>query len=517
MTESQSREVVPILEMIGTTKHFGEVRANDGISFDLRRGEIHALVGENGAGKTTLMKILYGMLTPDSGVIKVDGQPVHFTSPADAIDAGIGMVHQHFMLVPSFSIVENVMLGSEPKKFGLFDLQTAQTLIKEPMTRLGLKMDPMTIVGTLNVASQQKIEIVKVLYRGASIIIFDEPTAVLTPQETDELFILLRKLANDGCSIIFISHKLQEVFAIAERITVLRNGKTVTTVTASQSTAQEIVTAMTGKSNVNLGRVSRTLNLGEVALTVENIHTVKPTHDAALEGVNFSVRSGEILGIAGVEGNGQSVLAEALIGIQPLTSGVIRVGDHDVSQLNVSKRREFGVAFVSEDRQAEGLPIGSPLVEGLAADKIRSVKGISSFGKSITKPIRDWARKVIVRYDIKTSSEDTGLRQLSGGNQQKVVVARELESLPLVLILAQPTRGVDLGAIALIYAEIVQATERGCAVVLISADLDEIMRLSDRVVVMYEGNSVSNQDISQVDRESLGLLMTGMKLEGSKS
>ena len=517
MSDSQSREVVPILEMIGTTKHFGDVRANDGITFDLYPGEIHALVGENGAGKTTLMKVLYGMLTPDSGEIKINGQVVNFTSPADAIAAGIGMVHQHFMLVPSFSIVENVMLGSEPKKFGLYDLHAAREAVKEPMNRLGLKMDPNTVVGTLNVASQQKIEIVKVLYRGASIIILDEPTAVLTPQETDELFVLLRRLASEGCSIIFISHKLQEVFAIANRITVLRNGKTITTVSADSSSAEEVVAAMTGKTDVNLGRVQRDVHLGDVALTVTNISTIKPTHDSALNNVSFEVRAGEILGIAGVEGNGQSVLAETLIGTQKLTSGSVFVRGIDVTHKTVSQRREAGVGFVSEDRQSEGLPIISPLIEGLGADRVRQVRGLRSYGRAMTKSIRNWAVDVIRRYDIKTSSEDTILRQLSGGNQQKVVVARELESEPAVLVLAQPTRGVDLGAIALIYQEIVKATDRGCAVVLISADLDEIMRLADRVVVMYDGSSVSDQPISEVDRESLGLLMTGMRLEGSST
>jgi len=500
---------MPIMKMVGITKHFGAVRANDGITFDLKPGEIHALVGENGAGKTTLMTILYGMVLPDSGLIEINGKPTKFESPSDAINSGIGMVHQHFMLVPSFSIAENVMLGAEPKKMGLYDLQAARTAVLEPMERLGLKVDPSTIVGTLNVASQQKIEIVKVIHRGASIIILDEPTAVLTPQETDELFVLLRNLASDGRSIIFISHKLQEVFAIADRITVLRNGKTITTLDSHRTDAAEVVSAMTGRSNVNLGRVERDATRGETVLSVQEVHTAKPAHDAALNGVSFDVRAGEILGIAGVEGNGQSVLAETLIGTIASTAGQITVLGVDSTKSNVSRRREAGVAFVSEDRQAEGLPINSTVVEGMAADRIRNIRGFLSFGSAVTAPIRSWSKDVIRRYEIKTASEDAVLRQLSGGNQQKVVVARELESVPSILVLAQPTRGVDLGAISLIYDEIVKATERGCAVVLISADLDEILRLADRVVVMYEGESVSDQPIEVVNRESLGLLMTG--------
>lgn len=501
------------MQMTGITKRFSSVVANDDVSFDLRAGEVHALVGENGAGKTTLMSMLYGLLDPDAGQIRVDGEVVRFGSPSDAIRLGIGMVHQHFMLVPSFTIAENVTLGSEPRKARLFDRKGAREAVAEPMARLGLTMDPDTVVGTLNVASQQKIEIVKVLHRGARIIILDEPTAVLTPQETQELFSLLRRLADEGASIVFISHKLGEVFAVADRITVLRAGRTVATLDAKRTSAAEVVAAMTGRSDVNLGRVVRNDELGPVALSIQDLCTDKPLHDAALDDVTFEVRAGEIVGIAGVEGNGQSVLAETLIGTVPVTSGRIHLLSRDVTSMSVSQRRDAGLGYVPEDRQLEGLPINASVVEGLVAGHVRSIRSIRTLATAITRALRSWARGVVVKYDIKTPSETTPLRQLSGGNQQKVVVARELDAEPAVLVLAQPTRGVDLGAIDFIYRQIVAATGRGCAVVLVSADLDEILRLADRVLVMYRGRVVTDRLAVDATREELGLFMMGTALE----
>ena len=497
------------MQMTGITKRFGAVLANDDVSFDLRAGEIHALVGENGAGKTTLMRILYGMTDPNSGDMRIDGTPVTFSSPSDAIRQGIGMVHQHFMLVPTFTVAENVTLGAEPRRGILFDHRGAREAVSTHMARLGLTMDPDAEVGSLNVASQQKIEIVKVLYRGARIVILDEPTAVLTPQETEELFDLLRRLAAEGSSIIFISHKLREVFAIADRITVLRGGRTIMTTAALETTAPEVVAAMTGRTDVNLGRVPRRATPGQTKLSVQGLCTEKPLHDSALADVAFAVRAGEILGVAGVEGNGQSVLAEALVGTVPATAGTIRIDDQDVTHRSVSARRNCGLAYVPEDRQAEGLPINATIVEGLAAGRLRPMRGLQVFGQAISRSIRSWAQEVIGRYDIKAPSENAYARQLSGGNQQKVVVARELEAEPSVLVLAQPTRGVDLGAIDFIYGQIMDATARGCAVVLISADLDELLRLADRVVVMFEGRVVAEQGIDTATREGLGLFMTG--------
>jgi simple sugar transport system ATP-binding protein len=503
----------PILELVDITKRFGPVVANANVSFDLRAGEIHALVGENGAGKTTLMRVLYGMYEPDGGQIRLDGVPIRFNKPLDSIQHGIGMVHQHFMLVPSFTVAENVTLGAEPRRGGLFDHRSADQAVRQPMARLGIDLDPHTITGSLNVATQQKLEIVKVLYRGARIIILDEPTAVLTPQETDELFRLLRRLADDGASIVFISHKLREVFAVADRITVLRNGRTVEAFRASETDPAQVVTAMTGRGDVNLGRVHRTVSPGEVVLDVDALSTAKPEHDAALDGISFTVRAGEIVGIAGVEGNGQSVLAEALVGTTRPTGGTITLNDRAVQQLAVAERRSLGISYVPEDRHLEGIPINGSVLEGLAAGRLRQVRSVRALGTAFTASMKSWGAAVVRRYSVKTGGLDAHCGTLSGGNQQKIVIARELEDEPSCLVLAQPTRGVDLGAIEFIYDRITQATERGCAVVLISADLDEILRLSDRVLVMYRGRVVADERAETTRREDLGMHMMGARFQ----
>lgn len=509
MSQSPTRLVTPVLEVTGVTKRFGSVVANSNISFDLKPGEIHALVGENGAGKTTLMRILYGMCVRDSGSVQIRGSEVNFRRPSEAIDQGVGMVHQHFMLVPSFTVMENLTLGIEPGKFGLFDKRAAAESVLESMERLGIEMDPQGIVGELSVASQQKLEIMKILHRGASILIMDEPTAVLTPQETIELFDLLRGLAQDGSSIIFISHKLREVFAIADRITVLRNGSTVETFLTEGTDPAEVVAAMTGRDDVNLGRMERDSNLGDVVLSVNNLSCVKPAHDSGLHQVSFQVRAGEIVGIAGVEGNGQSVLAEALIGTIPLASGDIAIQGIPLAKASVSERRNKGLAYVPEDRQLEGLPINGAVWEGLVAGRLRNWSAWRSLANAFPKSSKSWVQDLINRYSIRTPGYNVACSSLSGGNQQKLVVARELEAQPTCLVLAQPTRGVDLGAIEFIYQQIIEATSNGCAVVLISADLDEIMRLTDRVLVMYGGQIVADEVTTSTTREQLGMHMMG--------
>ncbi|WP_198668929.1 ABC transporter ATP-binding protein [Homoserinimonas sp. OAct 916] len=500
-----------VLKVNGVTKRFGSVTANQNVNFDLHKGEIHALVGENGAGKTTLMRILYGMYQPDAGSIAIDGATVRFAKPMDSIRHGIGMVHQHFMLVPSFTVAENVTLGAEPGRGGWYSHAAAAESLADPMARLGIRLDPKAIVGDLNVATQQKLEIMKVLYRGARIIILDEPTAVLTPQETEELFILLRKLADDGSSIIFISHKLREVFAIADRITVLRNGKTVITQVATETTAAEVVAAMTGRKNVSLGRMEHTNDTNApVVLEVAGLSTGPQGHDASLEGVGFQIRAGEILAVAGVEGNGQSVLAETLIGtIQP-SEGSILLDGEDMATNGVSERRERGVSYVPEDRHLEGIPINGTVLEGLAAGRLRARNAVQSFGNAFPPAMRAWASELVDRYSVKTAGIDARCSTLSGGNQQKVVLARELEELPKLLILAQPTRGVDLGAIEFMYEQVAEATRRGCAVLLISADLDEILRFADRVIVMYDGKIVAEEIATETTAEQLGMHMTGI-------
>ncbi|MGX1702615.1 ABC transporter ATP-binding protein [Microbacterium sp. NPDC055357] len=506
----------PVLELRNISKRFGDVLANDRVDLTLYAGEIHALVGENGAGKTTLMRILFGMYRADTGAVRLKGREVAFHRPSDAIRAGVGMVHQHFMLVPSFTVAENVVLGAEPSRGGGYSARAAAEAIAPVAKRLGVTVDPQAIVGDLSVATQQKLEIMKVLYRGAQIIVLDEPTAVLTPAETTELFALLRRLASEeNAAIVFISHKLREVFEVADRITVLRQGRTVESFLAAETDTEQVVAAMTGRSDVNLGRVQRVHHIAETpVLDVSGLTTEKATHDAALEDVSFTVRPGEIVGIAGVEGNGQTALAEALVGaIQP-AGGHILLDGTELTGLSLARRRDRGIAFVPEDRQREGIPMNGSVLEGLAAGKIRRVLRGPWLVNALPKSTREWAKEMVDRHRIRTASIDTRCAYLSGGNQQKIVIARELEESPKLLVLAQPTRGVDLGAIDFIYSRIVEAAANGCAVLLISADLDELLRLSDRILVMYDGRIAAEEEATTTSREQLGVHMVGLGIRG---
>ncbi|MBK0422734.1 ABC transporter ATP-binding protein [Leucobacter sp. CSA2] len=508
---SQSDPQGPLLVLRAITKQFGSVRANDQVDLELYPGEVHALVGENGAGKTTLMRILFGMYRADEGEILLDGERAEFSRSMDAIRAGIGMVHQHFMLVPSFSVAENVVMGAEPGAF-FYSAPGAAEAIAPVAARLGVTVDPNAIVGDLSVATQQKLEIMKVLYRGARIIVLDEPTAVLTPAETSELFVLLRRLAKDeNAAIVFISHKLREVFEIADRITVLRQGRTVGSFVASDTDTAEVVAAMTGRSDVNLGRVERQHLIGnDWVLTVEGLTTEQASHDAALESVSFGIRAGEILGIAGVEGNGQTALAETLVGAMQSSAGTIELENSELTGLSIAERRERGLSFVPEDRQREGIPMNGSVLEGLAAARVRRIVGSPWVKRALPHATREWADRMIEKHRIRTASIDTKCAHLSGGNQQKIVVARELEEQPKLLVLAQPTRGVDLGAIDFIYSRIVEAAATGCAVLLISADLDELLRLSDRILVMFDGKVVAEAHATETSREQLGVHMMGL-------
>ncbi|MBL3699361.1 ABC transporter ATP-binding protein [Leucobacter luti] len=509
----------PALELRGITKRFGEVLANDCVDLTLYPGEIHALVGENGAGKTTLMRILFGMYRADAGTVKLDGQAVEFHRPSDAIRAGIGMVHQHFMLVPSFTVAENVVLGAEPHRGGGYSAQAAAAAIAPVAERLGVTVDPDAIVGDLSVATQQKLEIMKVLYRGARVIVLDEPTAVLTPAETRELFVLLRRLAvEEQAAIVFISHKLREVFEIADRITVLRQGRTVESLRARDATTEGVVAAMTGRGDVNLGRVARDHRIAEAPmLRVSALATGAAAHDAALAGVSFTVRPGEIVGVAGVEGNGQSALVEALVGQADATAGDVALDGESIVGQSVSARRDRGLSFVPEDRQREGIPMNGSVLEGLAAGKIRRVTRWPWLSRALPRATREWASGLVDRHRIRTASIDTRCAYLSGGNQQKIVIARELEETPKLLVLSQPTRGVDLGAIDFIYERIIDAAAAGSAVLLISADLDELLRLSDRILVMYEGEIVAEEQAEATSRELLGVHMVGAGTTGEES
>ncbi len=504
---NDSRSPIAV-EMRGITRAFPGVIANDHVDLSVKTGEIQALVGENGAGKTTLMNILYGLVHPDSGEILIDGKPVRIGGPRDAITHGIGMVHQHFMLIPVFSVGENIMLGREPVTGpGFYDRARARTEITELTRRFGLALDPDARTGDLPVGLQQRAEIVKVLYRGANILILDEPTGVLTPQESKELFTVLRGLVKTGKTIIFISHKLKEVLEISDRITVMRRGKVVGHLITKETNEEEIATMMVGRA-VLLRVDKRPAQPGEVTFKVENLTASSDRGVPALKGISFELRRGEILGIAGVEGNGQSELMEVLAGTRRATGGRVLLGDKDVTTFDARTERDAGIAFIPEDRRGTGLVLSFSIAENGILGRERT-PGFSWHELVLRlAAIRDWARKLVKEFDIRTPSIETAARNLSGGNQQKVIVAREMASKPRVLLASQPTRGVDIGAIEFIHRRLVAERDAGTAILLVSAELDEIRSLSDRIAVMYEGKIVSIET-PETPEERLGLLMTG--------
>ncbi len=510
MTEPENLAV----DMRGITKQFPGVLANDHVDFGVREGEIHALVGENGAGKSTLMNMLYGLLHPDSGQILIHGKQAHIGGPRDAIGLGIGMVHQHFMLIPVFSVGENVMLGREPVTGpGFYDRARARKEINELTKRYGLALDPDARMGDLPVGLQQRAEIVKVLYRGANILILDEPTGVLTPQESKELFGVLRDLVKHGKTIIFISHKLKEVLEISDRITVMRRGKVVGHLITKDTNEEEIATLMVGRE-VLLRVEKAPARPGGVALEVDGLTASSDQNVPALKGVSFQLRHGEILGIAGVEGNGQSELMEVLAGTRRATGGHVTLGGRDITTMDANSERDAGVAFIPEDRRGTGLVLGFSIAENSILGRERAPTFSWRHFVLRLVAIRDWARRLVKDFDIRTPSIDVAVRNLSGGNQQKVIVAREMGSRPKVLLAAQPTRGVDIGAIEFIHRQIVKERDEGAAVLLVSAELDEVRSLSDRIAVMYEGRIVSIVP-PDTPEERIGLLMTGGARDGA--
>jgi simple sugar transport system ATP-binding protein len=496
------------VDMHGITKAWPGVVANDHVDFSVRAGEIHALVGENGAGKSTLMNILYGLVKSDSGEIIVNGKPARINGPRDAIALGIGMVHQHFMLIPVFTVGENIMLGREPMAGpGFYDYTRARKDIDELTKKYGLRLDPDARTGDLPVGLQQRAEIVKVLYRGANLLVLDEPTGVLTPQETVELFGILRDLLKAGKTIIFISHKLKEVLEISDRITVMRRGKVVGHLTTKETNEQEIATMMVGRA-VLLRVDKKPAKPGAVAFRVENLTANSDRSVQALRGISFELRQGEILGIAGVEGNGQSELVEVLAGTRRATGGHVLLGDRDVTAANAREERDAGVGHIPEDRRGVGLVLNYSIAENLILGRERA-SAFSWHGLLLRlDAIRNWAKRLVKEFDIRTPSIETPARALSGGNQQKIIVAREMGTRPRVLLAAQPTRGVDIGAIEFIHRRLVAERDEGTAVLLVSAELDEIRSLSDRIAVMYEGRIVSVEP-ADTDEARLGLLMTG--------
>ncbi len=499
-----------LLEMKGITKRFPGVTANDGISFDLRPGEVHALVGENGAGKTTLMKILYGLHRPDAGSILVRGAPVSIRGPREAIRLGIGMVHQHFMLFAPFSVLENVILGEETHTAGVLRNAGPRQKIASLVEENRLAVDPDSLVEDLSVGIQQRVEILKILYRGAVILVFDEPTAVLTPQESSELFKTFREMERQGKGVIFISHKLDEVLEVADRITVIRQGKVVQTMDRADATKQKIATLMVGKPVLlEVDRAAR--EPGKIVLDVKNLRMKSPRGYAAVDGLSLTVHAGEIYGVAGVEGNGQTELVKAIAEGAEAESGDILLSGEDITHLSVRERRARGISHIPEDRQKEGLLMPFSVAWNIALGQHYLQPYASRFQIIKKKAIREHARQVIAQYDIRTPSEETPANALSGGNQQKAVVAREIGTGDVLLVAAQPTRGVDIGATEFIHKQLLAARAAGRAVLLVSADLDELLSLSDRIGVIFKGKIIKEFTHDQAVREEVGLYMTGEK------
>jgi simple sugar transport system ATP-binding protein len=501
----------PALELRGITKRFGPVVANDGIDFDLRKGEVHALLGENGAGKSTLMSILYGLYSPDEGEIRVNGEPVVVDSPSRAIELGIGMVHQHFMLVPVMTVTENIVLGEEPKRGAFLDVREGARRVKELSDRYGLAVNPDAVIEQVSVGMQQRVEILKTLYRDARILILDEPTAVLTAQESRELFEVLRTLKEDGVSIVFISHKLNEVLEISDRVTVLRRGERVDTVPTEGATEESLARLMVGREV--LLRVDKQPGTpGPPALQVEDLHARDQRGLEAVKGVSLEVREGEIVAIAGVDGNGQLELVQAIAGLRAPESGTVTVGGRDVSGLGVRATTEAGLAHIAEDRQLAGLVLDFTLAENLALREYRSPP-ISNHGVLSIGAMKERARKLLGEYDVRGGDPDSLASSLSGGNQQKVAVAREIASNPKLLIAHQPTRGLDVGAIEFVHGRLLAERAEGRGVLLVSLEFEEIRALADRILVIYEGRIVAEfpPDVSE---EELGVAMTGGKARG---
>jgi simple sugar transport system ATP-binding protein len=493
----------PAVELRGITKRFPGVVANSNVHVRVGRGTIHAIVGENGAGKSTLMKILYGMYRPDEGEILIDGKPVHFSTPQQAIAAGIGMVHQHFMLADNLTVLENVVLGAE-RLHGIGQAAGAQ--IREISRQYGLDLDPDALVEELGVGDRQRVEIIKVLYRGARILILDEPTAVLVPQEVDELFGNLRQLTREGLTIIFISHKLHEVLSVADAITVIRRGTTVASVSPGDVTARQLATLMVG-SELPSPETRESTVTPDVALEVHGLTVRTPSGRSVIEDIDLVIHRGEVVGIAGVEGNGQAELVEAIMGMRPAT-GAVSLAGADVADWDTRKRREGGLGYIPEDRHRHGLLLDAPLWENRMLG--HQTEPPNARGPLLTQgAARRDTERIVQVYDVRTPNIDVFAGALSGGNQQKLIVGRELTHIPKVLIAAHPTRGVDVGAQAAIWDHIRQARRDGMGVLLISADLDELIGLSDTLQVIYRGRIVATADPATVTPEQLGLAMTG--------
>ncbi|MCP2634988.1 ABC transporter ATP-binding protein [Microbacterium sp. HD4P20] len=502
------------LELRGITKRFGALVANDHIDLVVRPGEIHCLLGENGAGKSTLMNVLYGLYTADEGQILLDGEVQTFAGPGDAMAAGIGMVHQHFMLIPVFTVAENVMLGHEQTGFGgVLDLDSARAHVREVAARFGFQIDPDALVGDLPVGAQQRVEIIKALSRDAKVLVFDEPTAVLTPQETDELMGIMRQLRDEGTSIVFITHKLREVREVADRITVIRLGKVVGEAEPTASNA-ELASLMVGRP-VELTVHKEAPRTREGGLVVDRLRVVDERDQIVVDGVSFEVRPGEVLAIAGVQGNGQTELTEAIIGLQRRVSGSISLDGTELVGMTVKQIIDEGVGFVPEDRKVEGLVGEFSVADNLILNRS---SGAPFFTAATLRRgvLREFAEEKIAEFDIRTQGPDLAAGRLSGGNQQKVVLARELSRELKLFVASQPTRGIDVGSIEFVHKRIIETRDSGVPVIVVSTELDEVSAIADRIAVMYRGGIVGIVP-GDAPREVLGLMMAGEKPTGSIS
>lgn len=497
-----------IIEMLHITKEFPGIIANDNITLQLKKGEIHALLGENGAGKSTLMSVLFGLYQPEKGVIKKNGQVVNIKNPNDANDLGIGMVHQHFKLVHNFSVLENIVLGVETTSHGLLKMDDARKRVVDLSEKYGLMVDPDAIIEDITVGMQQRVEILKMLYRDNEILIFDEPTAVLTPQEIEELMKIMRSLANEGKSILFITHKLNEIKAVANRCTVLRKGKYIDTVNVNEVTKEELSEMMVGRK-VNLNIEKNLSKVGETVLEVKNLSLNSKGNKKLIDNVSFNVKKGEIVCIAGIDGNGQSELIYALTGLGPISTGSIILNGSDITHDSIRKRNIKGMAHIPEDRHKDGLVLEYSLGENLMLKKYFT-KEYQNKGFINFKNIEKYTNKLINQYDIRSGKgAKTNARSMSGGNQQKAIVAREVDLDPEILIAVQPTRGLDVGAIEYIHKQLINERDRGKAILLVSLELDEVMNLSDRILVIYEGKIVADLDPKEVTVQEIGLYMAG--------
>lgn len=504
-----------VIEMLNITKEFPGIKANDAVTLQLRPGEIHALLGENGAGKSTLMSVLFGLYQPEQGSIKKNGKTVKIDNPNDANELGIGMVHQHFKLVEVFSVLENIILGVEPAKMDFLKMQTARQKVVELSQRYGLRVDPDALVEDISVGMQQKVEILKMLYRDNEILIFDEPTAVLTPQEIDELMETMRNFTKEGKSILFITHKLNEIMAVADRCTVLRKGKHMGTVDIKDATKETLSRMMVGR-DVSFTTEKQEAHAGKPIIDVEGVTVASKVHKKnAVKNVSLQVCAGEIVCLAGIEGNGQAEFVAALTGLEKTSAGKVVLNGHDITTASVRQRSKLGMSHIPEDRHKHGLILDYSLEQNLVLQRYWQSE-FESHGFIKFKSIRDYAKRLIEQYDIRSGQGAvTSVRSMSGGNQQKAIIAREIDRDPELLVAVQPTRGLDVGAIEYIHKQLVAQRDSGKGILLVSLELDEVMNISDRIYVMYEGEVVGQLDPRQTTVQELGLYMSGAKKQAN--